>query len=106
VTKVTVDPGICGFVTTVEVDKITKQKVKVVINSECENAARLGELLIEIDKWTVFKHHEDSEIYQAASNCHLHITCPIPIAVLKAIEVETGLALPRDVGIRFKPAGR
>jgi hypothetical protein len=103
VTKLTVDPGICGFVTTVEVDRINKHKVKVVVNSDCENAARLGELLTEIDKWTVFKQHQDNEIYQAASSCQLHITCPIPIAVLKAIEVETGLALPRDVGIHFRP---
>jgi hypothetical protein len=106
VTKVTVDAGICGFVTTVEVDRINKQQVKVVVNSDCENAARLGELLTEIDKWTVFKQHQDCEVYQAAANCHLHITCPVPIAVLKAIEVETGLALPRDVGIRFQPTGR
>jgi hypothetical protein len=106
VTKVTVDPGICGFVTTVEVDRITKQKVKVVINSDCENAARLGALLTKIDNWTVFKQHQDCEIYQEASNCQLHIACPIPIAVLKAIEVETELALPRDVSIRFKPTGR
>lgn len=103
-TKVTVDSGICGFMTTVEVDKITKQKVKVVIKSDCENIARMGELLTEIDKWTVFKQHEDCEIYKAASKCHLHITCPVPIAVLKSIEVEAGLALPRDVVIRFKPA--
>jgi uncharacterized Zn finger protein len=105
VTKVTVDPGICGFVTKVEVDKITKQKVKVVINSDCESVAQMGELLTEIDKWTVFKQHEDCEIYKAASKCHLHITCPIPTAVLKAIEVEIGLALPRDVVICFEPSG-
>lgn len=104
-TKVTVDPGICGFVTTVEVDKIAKQKVKVVINSDCESVAEMGELLTEIDEWNVFKQHEECEIYKAASKCHLHITCPIPIAVLKAIEVEAGLALPRDVVIQFKPAG-
>jgi sorbitol-specific phosphotransferase system component IIBC len=106
VTKVTVDSGICGFVTTVEVDRVTKHKVRVVVNSDCENVASLGESLTEIDRWTVFKRHQDSEIYQAASNCHLHITCPVPIAVLKAIEVETGLALPRDVSISFKPTGR
>jgi sorbitol-specific phosphotransferase system component IIBC len=106
VTKVTVNPGICGFVTTVEVDRINKQKVKVVINSDCENVARLAESLTEIDKWAVFKQHQDCEVYQAASDCHLHITCPVPVAVLKAIEVEAGLALPRDVVISFQPTGR
>ncbi len=104
-TKATIDSGICGFVTTVEVNKINKQKVRVIINSDCENVAKLGELLTEIDKWTVFKTHEECEIYKAASNFHLHITCPIHIAVLKTIEVETGLALPRDVNIRFEHTG-
>ncbi len=105
-TKLTVDAGICGFVTTVEVERINKQKVKVVINSECESVAKLGESLTEIDRWAVFKQAQDCEVSQVASNCHLHITCPVPIAVLKAIEVETGLALPRDVVIRFKPTER
>ena len=104
-TKVTVDPGICGFVTTIEVDKIAKHKVKVVINSDCESVAELGESLTEVSVWDIFKQREDCEIYKAVSKCHLHITCPVPIAVLKAIEAEAELALPRDVVIRFEPTG-
>lgn len=101
-TKVTVDPGICGFITKIEVDKAAKRKVKVVITSDCEMATKLGESLTEIDQWEVFKEHEDCEVGRAASRCLLHVTCPVPIAVLKAIEVEAGLALPGDSVIHFE----
>jgi len=101
-TRVTVDPGICDFTTTIEVNKSTKRKVKVLINSQCEWVTELGESLTEIDQWDVIKQYIDCEIYKVASKCHLHVTCPVPMAVLKAIEVEAGLALPRDVVIRFE----
>jgi uncharacterized protein YaiI (UPF0178 family) len=101
-TKVVVDPGICGMQTTIEVDKVAKRKVKVVITSDCEMVTKLGKLLAEVDQWDVIKQYVDYGIYKAASRCDLHVTCPVPIAVLKAIEVEAGFALPRDVVIRFE----
>ena len=101
-TRVTVDPGICGFITSVEVGKFTKRKVKVVITSPCEKITRLGESLTEIDQWEILKKHVDCSIYKSASRRQLHVTCPVPLAVLKAIEVEAGLALPHDVVIRFE----
>jgi len=101
-TKVVIEAGICGFITSVEVSKLAKRKVKVVITSPCEKITRLGESLTEIDQWEIFKKHVDCDIYKAAGRCQLHVTCPVPIAVLKAIEVETELALPRDVIIRFE----
>lgn len=104
-TRVVVDPGICGMHTTIEVDKVTKRKVNVKVNSHCEIVAKLGESLTEVDPWDVFKQQVAHEIHESASRCHLHVTCPVPIAVLKAIEVEAGLALPRDVVIRFETTG-
>jgi len=91
-------------VITVEVDRINKQKVKAVVKSDCEKAAKMVVLLTDTDKWTFFKQHDGCEIYKAASRCHLHTTCPITIAMLKAIEVEIELTLPRDVVIRFEPS--
>jgi len=101
-TKVVINPGICGFITSVEVDKVAKRKVKVVITSPCEKVTKLGESLTEIDQWEILKKHVDCDIYKSASRRQLHVTCPVPLAILKAIEVEAGLALPRDVTIRFE----
>jgi len=101
-TRVIVNPGICGFVAAIEVSKIAKRKFRVVITSDCETITKLGESLAEADQWDALKQYTN-EIHKAASKCHLHATCPIPVAILKAIEVEAKLALPRDVTIQFKP---
>lgn len=101
-TKVIVDPGICGLQTTIEVEKVGRRKIKVIIVSDCEIVAKLGESLTEVDQWDVIKQYVDCQVLKAASRCQLHVTCPVPIAVLKAIEVEAGLALPCNVLVRFE----
>ena len=93
-TRVIVNPGICGFTTTIEVDTVAKQRVKVVITSDCEMVTKLGESLTEVDPWEALKQG------QALSE-YVHATCPVPIAVLKAIEAEAELALPCDVVVLF-----
>ncbi len=100
-TRVIVKSGICGFISTVEVDRVDDESFKVVITSGCEMVTELGESLTEIDEGEVLKRHVDTEVYKAASRCKLHTTCPVPMAVLKAIEAEAELALPRDVVVIF-----
>jgi len=103
-TRVIVDSGICGFTTIIEVVKTAKRKVNIVVDSPCEQVAHLAEILGEIDQRELFKPHCDSEIYKSAENCKLHLTCPVPTGILKAIEVETGLAIPCDASVRFEIA--
>ncbi|TFH34446.1 MAG: hypothetical protein E4G99_09495 [Anaerolineales bacterium] len=43
----------------------------------------------------------ESIVYQSAARHIRHTGCPIPSAILKAIEVEVGIALPHDVVINF-----
>ena len=101
-TRVVVNPGICGFITTIEVEKLDRRKVKVVITSDCETVTKLGESLTEVEQWDALKPRADSEVHRQASKHPLHSVCPVPIAILKAIEAEAGLALPRDVVIHFE----
>jgi len=102
-TRVIVKSGICGFISTIDVERAADESIKVVITSGCEMVTELGESLteIEIEEREIHKKHIDSEIYKAASRCKLHVTCPVPMAVLKAIEAEAELALPRDVVMLF-----
>ena len=93
-TRVIVNPGVCGFTTTIEVDKVSKRRVKVVITSDCEMVIELGESFTEVDAGQALKQG------QALSE-YVHATCPVPIAVLKAIEAEAGLTVPCDVTILF-----
>ena len=101
-TKAGTHPGICGFVTTIEVTKSGKRRVSVNIVSDCEKVSKLKGSLAELDAWDPLKGITDSEVHRQASRFGLHSTCPVPIAILKTIEVETGLALCRDVAIHFE----
>jgi len=103
-TRVVVDAGVCGFISVIEVTKSAKRKVKVTISSPCGQVMKLGESLAEVDQWELFKRHLECSVYQNASGCKMHLTCPVPVGILKAIEAEAELALPRDVHIRFEPA--
>ena len=102
-TRVAVDPGICGMHATIDVTDVGNQKVSVKITSDCEMVTKMGESLVEVDKWDVFKPPADSEVYKCASECPLHAACPVPMAILKAIEIEAGLAAPKAVHIRYEP---
>ena len=100
-TRVIVKSGICGFISIIEVEEVDDKSLKIVIDSRCPMVTELGKSLVEIDEGEVFKSHIDTAVYKAASSCKLHTTCPVPMAVLKAIEAEVHLALPRDVVVMF-----
>jgi hypothetical protein len=102
ITKVIVEAGICGFTATIEVLKLSPRSVKVNITSECEMVTKMGESLAELRLRDALRPQVDSEVYKCASECGLHAACPVPMAILKAIEVEAGLALPQAVLVRFE----
>ena len=102
-TKLVVDAGICGNTTTIDVVSLPDHKVKVTITSDCEVVSKMGEELQEVDWLGLWKQQGDSySRYQAASHSTKHFMCPVPVAVLKAIEVEAGLALAKDVTFSFE----
>ena len=44
----------------------------------------------------------DSPVYKSTLEHIKHPACPVLVAIVKAIEVEVRVALPRDVVIRFE----
>lgn len=102
-TRVEVTAGACGFEATIEVVSVDRGTVRVVIHSQCAQLASMAPDL-EALPWRngVFRPMAESEIYRIATRHINHPACPIPSAILKAIEVELGIALPRDVRIHFE----
>lgn len=100
-TKVIVHPGICGFDALLEA-KASNSTVKLQIESECEDVLNLARILTEVSKqdWMNTKGFAD-EIYEFVAKNTRHLSCPIPCAIMKAIEVELGMALKKDVEIKF-----
>ncbi len=100
--KVTVFAGICGFSAVIKVQQ-DGERVKIKVVSPCEMIRGMGDELGEVD-WTraITRKMCDSIIYQIADRHISHTACPVPSAILKAVEVELGLALPKDVRMKIE----
>ncbi|MBI4321503.1 MAG: hypothetical protein HY675_23670 [Chloroflexi bacterium] len=102
-TRVGANGGACGFDAIIEVVRIDRDTVRVTIDSECEQITAMNpDLTILNWRRGVFCRMCESRVYQSASHHINHTACPIPAAILKAIEVEVGIALPEDVSISFQ----
>jgi hypothetical protein len=101
--KVTLHAGACGFKVVVKAEKTGKNLFRVNLVSPCEMVKRLNQELSEREFGTeVLSSIKNSEIYGLSSKHIKHVACPIPSAILKAIEVEAGLAVPRDIKIKVE----
>jgi hypothetical protein len=100
---VSVTSGICGFACQVMAQRKSRKVAAIkLIGSECKMINRLGESLLEITIFDLFKPHTGNPIFKATEEAHCHLCCPVPTAIVKASEVVLGLALPRDVLIHFE----
>jgi hypothetical protein len=99
--KAEIASGICGFTTTVEARQ-DGSKVRLVIESDCAAIQRLGEELTEVEPFQEisFRGQGPQTLKMGAKYC-THAACPVPVGIIKAIEVEAGLALPADALIKL-----
>jgi hypothetical protein len=100
-TKVVINPGACGMPVTVEVEKKEGKTFSVRITTECEMVEKLGKEIPELTMMDAFKRLQENPVYKKGAMCLRHVACPVPSGILKALEVEAGLNLPRDVSIIF-----
>lgn len=101
--RVKVEAGACGFTAVVEVEKIDGQTVRVSIHSDCLQLTAMNpDLAVVHWRRGVFCRMTDSLVYQSASQHIRHAACPVPAAILKAIEVEVGIALAKNASIHFE----
>ena len=104
-TSLDVQAGSCGFSVKITVHKVDDRHVRVEIESGCDQLTAMNDDLACL-KWKgkgheVFGRMNDSAVYRSASTHIHHSACPVPSAILKAIEVEVGIALPKDATITF-----
>ena len=98
--KAKIFSGICGFTTDVEASAHNSNCI-VSIESECKSIQHLAEELRQVDPFReiTFRGEGPLTLQLAAKYCP-HTACPVPIGIIKAVEVEAGMALPADVTIR------
>jgi len=99
--KADIFAGICGFNTTVQTT-MNGRTCHLDIQSECNAIQRLAENLLEVDPFKEISFRRQlPQTYEAAHQYCSHAACPVPSGIIKAIEVEAGLALPKDVSIHI-----
>lgn len=101
-TRVSINPGACGFVAVVEVKKQKDKDFSLAITSQCQMVQKMAEELKELTMMDAFKRLSDNPVYKKAAVYLRHAACPVPSGILKALEVEAGLNLPKDCSIIFE----
>jgi hypothetical protein len=70
--------------------------------SDCEQIQRLAERLATLSLKDIFAPLSRNPVYISAEKSGCHLSCAIPVAVIKAAEVALELALPQEVHIKFE----
>jgi hypothetical protein len=100
---VEVAPGVCGFCARIVSVADELGNVNLEITSDCQHIRQLAEQLTRISALEELGSAiTDTATYRAAAGCRTHAACPVPSAILKAIEVAAGMALPADVQISIR----
>lgn len=103
-TRVQVVCGACGFTAEIRVAAKGAAEVAVQVSSDCEAAVRWGETVRRLEwRGPLGRMPAAGEYWHSAWKILKHRTCPLPLALLKAVEVEIGAAVAADVAIRFLP---
>ncbi len=99
--KAEVHAGVCGFTTIIETS-LDGNVCKVAIQSECEAMQRLAKALTEVNPYQEISYRRKTpQTWEMATKFCTHAACPVPVGIIKAVEVESGLALPADVTIKL-----
>jgi hypothetical protein len=92
--------GICGYTAVVEA-KSDGEVVRLTITSDCLAIQRLATNLTEVDPYhEISSRRSVPQTLEKGLKFCTHAACPVPVGIIKAIEVEAGLALPADVSIK------
>ena len=98
--KAIINSGICGFTSSITA-AMDGEVCRLVIESGCPHIQKLAAELKEVDplKEISARRNPPQTLALAARICP-HAACPVPVGVIKAVEVAAGLALPADVSIK------
>lgn len=105
-TRMKVSSGACGFHTTIRSLKDGRRCVRIELSSDCESVQKLGAMLERGEALQMVdfmpSREAKNKVFQLASEALPHSGCPVRVAIIKAAEVELGLAVPRAVAIEFE----
>jgi hypothetical protein len=91
VAKAQIVPGNCGFMTHGEAT-MDGDSCKLSITSDCQAIQKLAQELTEVNpyKEISFRRNNIPQTLQMGTKYCTHAACPVPIGIIKAVEVEMG----------------
>jgi hypothetical protein len=99
--KAEIYPGNCGFSTTVEAT-MDGEICKLSITSDCKAIRKLAQELTEVNPFEEISFRRNNpRILQMGAKYCTHAACPVPVGMIKAVEVAANLALANDVTIKL-----
>jgi len=100
--SVMVHAGVCGYSSVLRACKTEGYNVALDIESECPHVRGIGSDVGEVDalRQIGLRGGLPPLLETAYAHC-IHAACPVPSALVKAVEVAAGLALPHDVSMRI-----
>ncbi len=104
--KVSVNAGICGFITNAEAKCEDGQLVELAIESPCEKIQALARAIKEAGPIDAFEEINPSGESVILSRTRATLKgccagCAVPVGLFKAMQVAAGLALPKDILIQI-----
>jgi hypothetical protein len=99
--EVCIFAGICGFQTKVTAETDSEYQAKLLFETDCPNVKKMAAALDTVNVMDELFKKGQSQVMAAAQQHLPHITCPVPVGTLKAIEAGAGMALVKDVSITF-----
>lgn len=91
--------GVCGFTTEV-IARGDMMKCSLSIKTDCPSIEKLSAELKEVEPMQEIGWQGEGPLTlrKYRETCP-HPACPVPAGIIKAVEVEAGLALPKDASI-------
>jgi len=103
-----IDTGICGFPATASISTEDQRYVQIDIDCECKSVRALDALWKKVSPIdAIAELGPDESVIMKTARGFLQSkgcceACVVPVAVSKAVQVATGLALPKDVSIKLE----
>jgi hypothetical protein len=95
--------GVCGFTVHATAQCEDAVHVSLKIESDCPNYQKVAEELHEVDAFQeLFGDKREGTVWKTCDRHSPHASCPVPVGLLKLVEVAAGLALPQTVSIEIR----
>jgi len=100
-TTVLVNSGSCGMSITIRTEKLKDGKIALELETDCAMVLKMLEDIAVLDRFAPLTGFQNNPVYRSAAKHLKHVACPVPSGILKALEVEAGLNIAKDVSITF-----